>query len=574
MAKQKHERVESAPDDSPRQPDRVTEALRDIPRLRHIEEESGGKKRYFGPPPPTVSRIGGLAQGCGGVLLTILAVLMSMVALWFGYYLWGPALLLAGGVLLVAATVGVWRGRRLAAIVSAAVLIVLAVIAYLWYSFIPAAGALAPIGAGFNFFFGPLVLLAIIVLVVALIAHLVGLGFFWRRLVAPLPRAILIWGVAAVFLVLLALGLHFTQQSQRASWFDERLNEWSAPAEAAPPLLLGSNTNVTLGYSFLTTNEGDDDRYDLRLAELNAALDAGAQVVRVSASGDVLFERETPRLFKVDDPADTEAAAEAAARLDRQQAREAEYMQHIADAGVKLYIADSQYTPYLQLWAADDKADDITWETFADLQTQRVRAYAAQHQPYAYELVNEPEAYYQYSGIKLPDGTTDAAKLDQWIAQTESLIQALDEVSPDTLTGVTINLGSTFDKDFYERALAVEGLDFVGFRVFQPAAFDEIENLYAERGHPAAHGKQGWIVETWYGYCLAPQRSMDFDADWLKMAVAFARQERMAGVLESDFGCFLTAGGTLFQQDVALDGRTEVWQRWRDLIAQQAPSGS
>jgi len=100
-----------------RKPDPIVEAMRDIPRLRAVEEVEG-RKGPFLPPPPMASRIGGMAQGCGGVLLTVTAIMMLLAAMWFGYYLWGPGLLLAGGLLLIAGTVGVWRGRRAPLIVS------------------------------------------------------------------------------------------------------------------------------------------------------------------------------------------------------------------------------------------------------------------------------------------------------------------------------------------------------------------------------------------------------------------------------------------------------------------------
>jgi hypothetical protein len=53
------------------------------------------------------------------------------------------------------------------------------------------------------------------------------------------------------------------------------------------------------------------------------------------------------------------------------------------------------------------------------------------------------------------------------------------------------------------------------------------------------------IVETWYGYCLAPQRSMALDAEWLEMVTAFAAKENISAMLTSDYGCFLQEGGRL-----------------------------
>ena len=73
---------------------------------------------------------------------------------------------------------------------------------------------------------------------------------------------------------------------------------------------------------------------------------------------------------------------------------------------------------------------------------------------------------------------------------------------------------------------------------------DVIEDILAERGRPQDNGKEVWLAETWYGYCLAPQRSMDLDSEWLEVVVAFALKESISGVMPSDYGCFLQEGGT------------------------------
>lgn len=547
-------------------PDPIVQAMRDIPRLRAVEEIEGRKlKGPFLPPPPFASRVGGMAQGCGGVLLTLTAILMLLAAMWFGYYLWGPGLLLAGGLLLIIGTVGVWQGRRAPLIVSLAAIVVLAVVAYFWYSFVPAAGALSPIGS-LGVFLGPAVLLIILVLLAALIADVVAL-FSWRRLAAATMRSAVIWGALSALLVVAALAFHFSQQSQRETWLQERRDAWRAEA-ASEPEHVGSSANVTLGYSFVTAEEDDDSRLDVRLAELQAALEAGADVVRLSASGDMRLEAEQPRLFKPDekkDPAEEQARIEA--RLARQQADEDAYMQALAEAGVDLILSDSQYTPYLLMQANDE--EKVPWEDFARIQEERVRYYAARYQPMAYEVITEPSQYAAYSGIAMPE---DADELALWLEQARRLAAAVGEESPDTLVGVTISLIDDLDLDFYEQALTLDELDFIGVRVFQPGAFDVLEDLFTERGHPADYGKELWLLETWYGYCLAPQRSMELDAMWLETVTAFAAKERISAVLVNDYGCFIQEGGTLFQANVDLNGRTEVWERWQELIRALHPA--
>jgi len=544
--------------------DRVVEAMRDIPRM-HAVEELDGKARKFTPPPPFSSRIGGVAQGCGGVLLTLTAIVMVLAALCFGYHLWGPGLLLVGGLMLVGGTLGVWRGRRVPLVMSLVVIAGLAVVAYFWYSFVPAAGALAPLG-GLGMMVGMIALLVILVLIAALVSDVLTL-IYWPRLNPSTVRSAIVWALVAGVLVAGVLVFHFTQQAQRMAWLDEHLEDWTAQA-ATNSLRMGSTANITLGYSFVTAEEDDDDRLDVRLAELSAAVEAGADVLRLTASGDMLLEAEQPRLFKADEDKDpAEEQAKIAARINRQREDETAYLEAINELGVGLIVSDAQYTPYL-LMKADDE-EKITWEEFTQIQEERVRHYARTLQPLAYEVVTEPAQYAQYSGIAEQE---DADEIGQWVAQTERLAAAVREESPETLVGVTIAISDDLDLDFYEQVLALESVDFVGVRIFQPAAFDVLEEILAERGHPADHGKELWLLETWYGYCLAPQRSMDLDATWLEAVAAFAAKERITTVLANDYGCFLQAGGTLFQDEVDLEGRTEVWRRWQELIRTWQPA--
>jgi hypothetical protein len=544
--------------------DRVVEAMRDIPRMRAVEELEK-QQRVYEPPPPFASRLGGMAQGCGGVLLILMAIVMFLAALWFGYYLWGPGLLLAGGLLLVGGAVGVWRGRQAPLLMSIAVIAMLTVVGFLWYSFVPAAGALAPLG-GLGMMLSMVVLLVILTLIGALVSHVIAL-LYWRRLGPATQRSLIAWAGVSGVLVMAALAFHSAQQTQRMAWLDERLADWSAQA-TADSLHLGSTANVTLGYSFVTVEAADDDRLDVRLAELRAAVEAGAQVLRVTASGDMLWEAQLPRLFKPDenqDPAQEEA--EIAARITRQRDDEATYLGAVAELGVDLIVSDAQYTPYLLVKAGDEQ--ESTWEEFAQLQEERVRHYARALQPLAYEVVSEPGQYAHFSGIARQENVDE---IGLWVAQTERLATAVREESPETLVGVTVSISDDYDLDFYEQVLALEAVDFIGVRIFQPAALDLLEDIFAERGHPADHGKEVWVLETWYGYCLAPQRSMKLDARWLEAVAAFAAKERITTVLVNDYGCFLQEGGTLFQAEVDLQGRTEVWQRWQELIRTWRPA--
>ena len=537
--------------------DPLAQALRDLPRMRPIGEGQG-ETVTFRPPPPTVSRVGGMVQGCGGLALTVIAGIMLLAAMGYGFYLWGPGLLLASGLVLLAGTLGVWRGQRVPVLVSIAALILAGVVGYFWQTFVVVAGRLVPIGQ-IGMFLGQTTGLIALLLVAALVTNVASL-FYWKRLLPSTARGLTLWVGGVVSLLVIAIGLHVSQQQQRENWLDSHLAGWQAEA-ATDSLTLGSTLNVTLGYTFTTLEEGDDDRYEVRLAELQAAVDAGAAVVRMTASGDMLLEAQEPRMFGDGD--DEAGLAKARARVERQQEAERRFMEAVQQTGVDVMLADYQYSPYLMVRAYEDE-QDIPWEEFVQIQEDRVRHYARTYQPAYYEVLNEPSMYADYSRVELPE---DVDAVDAWVQQAERLAVAVREESPETQVGFSIALQEPLDADIYARLLESDAMDFVGFRVYQPGAFQVLDDLFAERGHPHEYGKEAWITETWYGACVAPQRSQNLDAKWLAATIAYAAQGRMDAVLASDLGCFLQKGGTLLGTAPQPDSRTAVWRRWRALVS-------
>lgn len=276
-------------DDRPQESDRFLEAIRDLPKMSSIDD---GKR--FDPPPPTVSRIGAVTQGCGGVALTLIGVVMLLTAMLYGFYVWGPSLMLIGGLALLFGTAGIWRGARTAVAIAIPVLIGLAILAALWGSYLPAASALAPLG-NFNVILPLIVIGAVFILLLTLIVHVISL-FYWNRLKPFSQRGLILWGAVLGFLVVLAVGFHFVQQNQREAWMAEHKDNWSAQA-ATNTLQLGANSNVTLGYSFVSAGAAEGEEapevpFDERVAELAAIVDSGAKLLRLGASGDMLFEQD------------------------------------------------------------------------------------------------------------------------------------------------------------------------------------------------------------------------------------------------------------------------------------------
>lgn len=544
-----------------------TDMIRSLPRLR---DHGADEVPEYAAPTPTLVRVGASAQGCTGLLLTLAAIPMILVALWSGYYLWGPGLFLVGGMLLVAASVGIWRGALVSLVVAVVVLIGLAIVAVQWMSFIPAVAALFPLGQ-WGLLFDPVVRILAFLLFATLILHVIGL-FYWRRLHFRSTRAPLIWGVIIVVLAGAVFAASVMQINDVRADLEDRADTWLAGTEA-DALTLGANSEVTLGTSFLTAEEDTNPRLDVRLAELEALADSGVPLIRVKASGDMWLERDDPRLFGTneaegddeDAPGLTEEErAEAITRVERQQGYEAQYVEALQATGANIYLADSFVSQYMLVYANQEEA--LTWDQFAAFHLDRVTRYAEELQPMAYEVISEPSIYTQFSGLSEPEEDAEDERLDQWVAHTEDLIAAVNEVSPDTLIGVSLLLDDDFDAAYYQRVMELDGLDFIGVRVLQIANFEQVSDALEEMGHPADYGKDLLIVETWYGYCLAPQRSMDVDSAWLDATVAYAAEEGASAVLVRDMGCFLQEGGTLFADEVESDNRTAVFDRWQELV--------
>lgn len=576
--------------------DEFVKVLREIPRMRSIAEAEEGPVRL---PPPLMARFGAVTQGCGGILLTLLAIPMLMVAAGAGFAVWGPGLFLVAGFLLVFGTGGLWQGKLLPLVVSIPIIVLLATLFFYWETFIPAVVWLAPLG-DLRLLYDVGARIASLVLVATLILHAVN-AFGWRRLHMASRRGLILWAVVAIGLAALAIAFHVLQMQQREDWLTTHRDDWTAEAADGDPVLLGTNAYVTLSNSFISLEaENDDDvPIDRRLAELAANVDAGVSVLRIGASSDVLLEYEgiqnleagrtegtKARIFIEDDVSEEdlpEKLAEAQDRAQRQQAFEQTYLEDLlaSDPDLQFIVSDAQYSPYFLVQANDE--ENISWREFTRMHADRIRYYVS-GEPYeslvdpavmdafrgrilAYEVVTEPSAYGTNSGIEEP--TDETARLDAWVIHTEELIAIVKEANPAIRVGVTVGLQADFDRAYYEAVLGLDGLDFIGVRIYQMAAFEDLEDLIAQYGHPNEFGKELWITETWFGYCIAPQRSTEHDSLWLEAAVAFAGKESVTAVMASDYGCFIQQGGTFFSSDIDETDRTGTWETWRTLVAEE-----
>ena len=564
-----------APDESvgPQTPDPFMEKLRDLPRM----SAAGTSGKVPLPPAPTASRLGAISQGCAGIVAILLGALMLLTAWLYGFYVWGPGLILAGGIVLAGAAMGIWRGRRVPLLVSLVVAAGVGIVMILWRYFLFAAAALSPFGQISDIIFNIGLMVGALALLGTVLLHVFSL-IGWRRLLPPPgQRAISLWIVVLVFAVGLPFGFHVTAQQQRENTLNQDRDDYLAGA-TTEHLVMGANGGVALGYSFAINSDDaarGEDNFRVRMAELDAVIDTGASPIRVDASGDTLLEAEEPRIFLPAAASGNETPEPdpeyTAARLAEQLDYETRYVAHIAESGAALMISDSQYSPYLLTRANDEDVEPLTWEEFTTLHEERIRYYASTYQPSVYVVVAEPSSYETYSGIDMPSADEDES-LDAWVAHTEQLIAAVREELPDVLVGVTIVPSSDFDLKYYERMLDLDGLDFISMDVFQEGAFTILCDLLDEHGRASDHGKELWINQTWYGYCMAPQRSMKLDSLWLETVTAFAAKENFGAVMPTSFGCFLQPGGTLIQTEVDLTGRTPVFDTWQALVQQwQAP---
>ncbi|NDJ76008.1 MAG: hypothetical protein GYB65_07090 [Chloroflexi bacterium] len=565
---------ETAPESEPASGgDAFLDAIRDIPRLSSDEDPVRG--RAAGSAAPALTRLGAVAQGCGSGLLTALALPMLLVSMGAGFYTWGPVMLAGFSLLLAFSTSGMWAGKRTTLVISLSILSGIVFLLYTWWSFIPAAGwMLTPLGDFRILYirFAPqLVVFAILVLGVT---HL-GSLFYWARLQALSRRGLVVWGILVVGVIVFAVLFHVRQQAQREDWLTDQRDEWRAGALTDGRVVLGSNVNITLGNSFLNMEDEDDPRFDERMAELFAVQESGARVIRLTTASDVWLETENPLLFDDDEISDEQLAL--------QRVFQADYLDALgAQPGTHIVLSDSAHSPYLIIQANDD--GEMSWREFTELHRDRVQTYAAMFNAnpdyanlelYAYEVISSPSAYAVESGVDEPED--DDARLRAWVIHTNDLVEIVRAENNQVLVGVSIEIGNDFDLDYYEALLDPASIgegelaldyDFISFRIYQPQGIDLMEELFEEYGDPADYGKQVWITETWYGACLAEQRSMSLDSLWLEAVVAYADQNStVTAVLPNDSGCYLQEGGTLFSSDIDLDGRTGVWETWQTLVA-------
>jgi len=572
---------EEQPADSAPKKDPYLDVLRDLPRLRSAERDPDSKP--YTPPAPTMLRIGAFAQGCSSFLLLMVGTPMLIVALSFGFHVWGPGLLMSIALILMFGVRGLWRGRRAPLVIGILGLGAAMVIAFVWQYFLLAVSVLSPFdsssagGSLINMAYEMGIRIGIMVLLLTLGLHVVSL-ISWRKLHSPTRNALIAWGSVIAVLVVLPLLLQLRIQAQRQSWLEDHRDSWQED-EGLDRLILGANTEFSLGYTPITEEDDLAERLDVRKAEFQAILDSGASPVRLSANGDILLEQHVPRLYIERDDQNkpenqpTEVAdgsgslpSDIEEKINNQLDYERQYMETVQESGVDLFISDSQYSTYLLLKARDE--DEKTgWGEFTQLHEERIRYYARQYQPAYYGVLTEPGAYEDFSGLEML-AESEEERLDAWVAHTEDLIEAVHEESPDTRVAVTISLDRDFDLKYYERVLGLEGLDIITVDAYQQVSFEKIEDLVDEHGHPRDHGQELWITDTWYGFCMTPQRSMKLDSLWLETVVAFAAKEQITGVLPTSFGCFLQPGGTLINPVVDLDGRTEVFETWKDLVGQ------
>ncbi|MBN1679600.1 MAG: hypothetical protein JW966_04860, partial [Anaerolineae bacterium] len=246
---------DSVPEPASSQVDPFVEVLRDLPRMR-AEEDAGAKP--FVPPPPMLVRMGAVTQGCGGVILTLMSLPMLLVAFAFGFYLWGPGLIVASGVVMLLGTPGLWRGNRLSIFIGFGAALVALVVTYMWRYFVLAVAILSPLGAMVEVIYSLGVMVGALVIVGILILMIFGL-LYWRRLHPPTSRALMVWAAILILLIAVPLVSSVFEQQNRRDWLETHRDDWTAQAQI-DSLVLGANSNVALGYTFASSEPADAEK--------------------------------------------------------------------------------------------------------------------------------------------------------------------------------------------------------------------------------------------------------------------------------------------------------------------------
>lgn len=194
---------------------------------------------------------------------------------------------------------------------------------------------------------------------------------------------------------------------------------------------------------------------------------------------------------------------------------------NITSTGHAVIIADSASESY--------RHSPIPWDQFKQQWISRVTTLAALYHPKYYVVVKEPGWYYPMISDRLINPLVYNAT--QWIDLTQSLADAVKNVSPTTSVGVAVAAydlyngsqpkggGLSFSVQYMRGVEGIKNVDLIGFDIYGIAEFYGTMKFLDSYGDG---GKLIWIPEAWSFATPDNYTESALDSEWMTVLYYFA----------------------------------------------------
>lgn len=241
----------------------------------------------------------------------------------------------------------------------------------------------------------------------------------------------------------------------------------------------------------------------------------------------------------------------------------------IQTSGGELCIADASAESY--------RNNPIPWSAFKTAWVNRVTTLAGLYHPYCYIVVKEPGWY----APMISDSHTNpqVSNVTQWVNLTQSLINAVKSVSPNTKIGFSVGAsslyhaqgGSPLYRQLLQQVDALPGISFIGFDIYNQQDFNDTQGFLNNYG---SGGKQIWIAEAWSSTTPGTQANTSreqFDSEWAVVLYYFAQK-----IHASTVSPFYTNNYASYQTTITssyYSTRTPLFYEYQNVIANNKAVG-
>jgi hypothetical protein len=206
----------------------------------------------------------------------------------------------------------------------------------------------------------------------------------------------------------------------------------------------------------------------------------------------------------------------------------------------------------------------LPWSQFKAAWVQRVAAIAWQFHPQFYIVVKEPG---WYAPMVSDAGTNPLfASSSDWLALTQSLVNAVQAVSPNTKIGVSIDASDrgvhgSFFVPYLQGVKQMQGIGLIGFDIYNIPGFTNTEAFLTQYG---AGGKNVWMAEAWSGSAsiVFDSSRAQLDKSWMLASYYFAQHVHATNIMPYFTNIFAS-----YSQTVDYSQRTPVFYEFQSLAA-------